>query len=358
MNIESLREAWAQIIAHKWLGALLVIFLYLILAKIVDLIFVKGLKRLASLTKITFDDAILRFLHWPVVLNVALLGLAHATYILNLGSRFEFIVQNLIKTIICLIWTVTAFRFVRWLTKRKGYFAERFGHLGADILVLLKNIAYVIIFVTASFIILSIWNVNITPLLASAGIVGVAVALAARETLANFFGGISLFLDRTYKVGDYIILDSGERGEVIDVGIRSTRIRTRDDIIITIPNSIMANSKIINESAPEPRFRLRVPVGVAYGSDLEKVEKVLLELVKAAPHVEKFPEPRVRYRNFGDSSINLELLCWVDDPRHKGPAMHHLIKRIHERFSEEGITIPFPQRDVHLYPAEESPKEN
>jgi len=175
------------------------------------------------------------------------------------------------------------------------------------------------------------------------------VALAARETLANLFGGISIFLDRTYKVGDYIILDSGERGEIVDVGIRSTRIRTRDDVLITIPNSIMASSKIINESAPEPRFRLRLPVGVAYGSDLEKVERVLLEVVKKVPHVVSEPEPRIRYRRFGDSSIDLELLCWVDDPRFKGPVTHELIKVIHRRFEEEGITIPFPQRDVHLY---------
>jgi small-conductance mechanosensitive channel len=155
-------------------------------------------------------------------------------------------------------------------------------------------------------------------------------------------------MDNTYKVGEYIILDSGERGEVVEIGIRSTRIKTRDDVIVTIPNSIMANSKIINESAPIPRFRIRVPVGVAYGSDLEKVEDVLLGVADANDNIEKYPEPRVRLRTFADSSVNFELLCWVKDPRDKGIETHNLLKAAYNSFDEQGITIPFPQRDIHI----------
>jgi len=350
MRVNELTTLWASLSLHPWWGPLILIFFYLILAKLADILFERVFRRLARLTQITFDDYIVKFLHWPLVVTIALLGPLHALYITNLSERVGFIASSIIKSIIVLLWWITAFRIIRWMARRKAYLIERFGHLGGDLVVLLKNFAYIIVTVAGAVALLSIWRINLTPLLASAGIAGVAVALAARETLANFFGGISIFLDQTYKVGDYIILDSGERGEVIDVGIRSTRIRTRDDVIITIPNSIMANSKIINESAPEPRFRLRLPVGVAYGSDLCKVEKVLLEEVKAVPHVVLEPNsPRVRYRRFGDSSVDLELLCWVDDPRFKGMVTHELIKRIHERFEKEGITIPFPQRDVHLY---------
>lgn len=351
MSVNELREFWAHLAGHPWLGPLGIILVYLLLAKLADLLIDRVLRRLAGLTEITFDDYVIKFLHWPVVLNIALLGPLHALYTLELGERFNFVGTGIIKSLIVLLWWIAAFRLIRWLAKRKSYLLERFGHLGADLVVLLKNFCYILVTIAGTVAFLSIWHINLAPLLASAGIAGVAVALAARETLANFFGGISIFLDRTYKVGDYIILDSGERGEVVDVGIRSTRIRTRDDVLITIPNSIMANSKIINESAPEPRFRLRLPVGVAYGSDLEKVEAVLLEEVKAIPHVVSEPTPRIRYRRFGDSSVDLELLCWVDDPRFKGPVTHELVKRVHRRFEEEGITIPFPQRDVHLYQA-------
>jgi len=318
MGVNELREIWAYIETHLWLKASGIVLFYLVLAKLADLLIDRVLRRLAALTKVTFDDDIIRFLHWPVVLNIALLGPLHALYALNLGERSHFIGTGIIKSLIVLFWWITAFRFIRWLALRKFPIFVKFGHLGADLVILIKNLCYALVSVAGAVALLNIWHINLAPLLASAGIAGIAVALAAKETLANFFGGISIFLDRTYKVGDYIILDSGERGEVVDVGIRSTRIRTRDDVLITIPNSIMANSKIINESAPEPRFRLRLPVGVAYESDLEKVEKVLLEVVGAVPHVVSEPAPRIRYRRFGDSSIDLELLCWVDDPRNKG----------------------------------------
>jgi small-conductance mechanosensitive channel len=198
-------------------------------------------------------------------------------------------------------------------------------------------------------VILSIWQINITPLLASAGIAGIAIAIAAKDTLANFFGGISVFIDRPYKIGDYVDLDSGERGEVVEIGIRSTRMKTRDDILVTIPNSIIANSKIINESAPIPHFRVRIPIGVSYGSDIDLVEKTLLETAADNSNVQTEPAPRVRFREFGDSALLFELLCWAKEPALRGLTIHELNSAIYKNFNESGITIPFPQRDVHLY---------
>lgn len=118
--------------------------------------------------------------------------------------------------------------------------------------------------------------------------------------------------------------------------------------MISIPNSILANSMIINESAPEPRFRIRIDVGVSYGSDLRKVEKVLLMVADENETLARRPEPRVRVRAFADSSVNFQLLVWVKDPSEKGLQTHNLLKAIYKAFENEGITIPFPQRDVHL----------
>jgi MscS family membrane protein len=158
-----------------------------------------------------------------------------------------------------------------------------------------------------------------------------------------------VFIDRPYKIGDYVDLDSGERGEIVEIGIRSTRMKTRDDILITIPNSIIANSKIINESAPIPHFRVRIPIGVSYGSDIDLVEKTLLEMAANNTNVQKDPSPRVRFRQFGDSALNFELLCWAKEPALRGQTIHQLNSSIYKKFNEVGITIPFPQRDVHLY---------
>jgi len=323
---------------------------YVVLTLLISFLFKRIFSRIVKRTKITFDDYLIKVLNYPAVLTLFFIGIIHTCYYLAFPKNYTFIIVALLKSLIVLLWSITGFRIVRELAKKKFSLIEGSGHLGADLIILIKNLSYAILTVVSVTILLRIWRVDLSPVLASAGIAGIAVALAAKETLSNFFGGISIFLDRTYKVGDYIILDSGERGEVIDVGIRSTRIKTRDDVIITIPNSIMANSKIINESAPEPRFRLRLPVGVSYSSDLEKVEEVLLQVVKDVEHIVNDPHPRIRYRQFGESSIDLELLCWVDDPRNKGLVIHELIKKIHKKFQKEGITIPFPQRDIHVYP--------
>ncbi|MBW2408500.1 MAG: mechanosensitive ion channel [Deltaproteobacteria bacterium] len=134
-----------------------------------------------------------------------------------------------------------------------------------------------------------------------------------------------------------------------EVGLRSTRLLTRDDIQISIPNSLMTNTKVINESAPRPRFRVRIKVGVAYGSDVNKVEEILLSLAKGNNLVAMVPEPRVRFRTFGDSSLEFELLCWAFRPQDKGRLIHALNHQIYNAFAAAGIQIPFPQRDVHVH---------
>ena len=191
-------------------------------------------------------------------------------------------------------------------------------------------------------------GISLTAVFASAGIVGLALALAARETIANFFGGINILIDRPFRTGDYIILDSGERGEVVEVGMRSTRIITRDDVQISIPNCKITDAKIINESVPKNRFRLRIKAGVAYGSDVDQVEELLLQTAKSNQLVTPAPEPRVRFRSFGDSALEFELLCWAYQPDIKGKLMHQLNCDIYKAFNAAGIIIPFPQRDVHL----------
>ena len=217
--------------------------------------------------------------------------------------------------------------------------------------------------VTLVLLCVLLWNtsdylgMSLTAVFASAGIVGLGVALAARETLANFFGGISIFLDRPFKSGDYIVLDSGERGQVVEVGLRSTRILTRDDIQISVPNSLMTNTKVTNESAPLPRYRVRIKVGVAYGTDVDLVEETLLAIAGNNNLVAFRPEPRVRFRSFGDSALEFELLCWTHRPEDKGRLIHGLNHQIYKAFDVAGIQIPFPQRDIHVHTPPQKPEE-
>ena len=201
----------------------------------------------------------------------------------------------------------------------------------------------------AAYFVFVIWAIDLTAWLASAGIIGIAIGFAAKDTLGNLFSGIFILIDTPYKVGDYIVLDAGERGQVTQIGIRSTRMLTRDDVEVIIPNSIIGGAKIVNESGgPWPKFRVRVKVGVAYGSDIDLVRSVLEEVAENAEKVCDEPEPRVRFREFGDSSLDFELLCWVEEPAMRGLVLDALNTEIYKRFAAEGITIPFPQRDLHI----------
>ncbi len=296
-----------------------------------------------------FDDFLINFFHRPFLLSVILLGVLHASSVdPQFPKMTSLILLSGSKTLILLVWWVGISRSLSRTSLEEASHVLGGRHINADIYLVFKNVSRIVIMLCVILWILIIWKVNLAPLFASAGIVGIAIALAAKDTMANFLGGISVFMDRAYKVGEYIILESGERGEVVEVGIRSTKIKTRDDVMIIVPNGIIANSKIINESAPQPRFRIRIDVGVAYGTDLDVVEGLLLQIANDNNQVVKQPSPRVRLRQLGDSALNLQLLLWIHDPREKGRQTHFLLKEIYSTFNEHSISIPFPQRDLHV----------
>jgi MscS family membrane protein len=163
---------------------------------------------------------------------------------------------------------------------------------------------------------------------------------------------VFILADRPYKVGDYIVLDSGERGRVSHIGLRSTRLLTRDDVEVTIPNRIMGQAKIVNETGGvHEKMRVRVPVGVAYGSEIATVRAALLAAAAASPLVQAEPAPRVRFRSFGESSLDFELLVWVEQPDLRGLCVDDLLERIYLEFGKAGVTIPFPQRELWMRPA-------
>lgn len=346
-NIENLLDQILFLQENLLLKQLLIIVFYSLLAKLADIFMDRVLIRFIRRAKIHLDDALFKPVHGPLCWTIFFIGLLHALTVRPLPPPWESTLPALIKSIMLLSWWVAIFGLVNLLVNKNVDEVLARGKIGHDLFLMLKNIIRVISIVLGLLWLLSIWEVNLTPIFASAGIAGIAIALAAKDTLANFFGGISIFMDKTYKVGDYIILDNSERGEVVDVGIRSTRLKTRDDVLITVPNSIIATSKIINESAPGLLIRVRLPIGVAYGSDLDQVERVLLEAANANPNVAKDPGPVVRVRAFGASSLDLELLFWVGDPRVKGFESHILLKSIYKEFYVNNIIIPFPQMDVH-----------
>ena len=346
MNIDSLLNSIPNIQEHVWIQFTLLLTFYAVLAITIDFFVNRVLRRITRLTKTTIDNQLIKYLHPPIYWTVLIVGLIHCFSLLNLSDIVSKTISQGGRSLILVIWLITVTRVIGFIAKQSENIWQ--GKIGRDLGGLIHKLVFLILLLTGAYGLLGIWNVNLTPLFASAGIAGIAVAMAAKDTLANFFGGMSLFMDRVFKVGDYIIIDNQERGEVVEIGIRSSRMLTRDDVLVTIPNSILANSKIINESAPTPNYRIKIPVGVAYGSDLDFVEEVLLKVAMESAGICKEPEPRVRVRALADSSVNFELLVWVEDPRNRGLQTHLFLKEIHKTLQENNITIPFPQMDVHM----------
>ncbi len=330
---------------QRLLGAVVVMVLFAVLALLVDFFIHRIANYIGRKSNVEIDKTFLGGLHRPAWITLLLIGALMSVLWLNFDQRISFIVTAILKTFLIVVGAVGLGRLMKsichqwWLRRRQGQ----------QIINMFDNIGRVMVLMAAAALLLLVWRINISPLLASAGIVGLAVALAARDTLANFFGGINIFLDKPFTTGDYIILESGERGEVVDIGVRSTLIRTRDDEQISIPNSIVANTKIINESAPESRYRVRIKVGVAYDSDIEQVEAALLKVAELNQSISHDPQARVRLRALGDSSLDFELLCWAKSPADRGRVIHELNSAIFNEFKKMNISIPFPQQDVYMH---------
>jgi len=347
MDQKMFADAWNWLNQHPYVLGTLTMLAAVILAKLVDIIFSRVVKTLVKNTATTLDDDIIEQLHRPVQWSVVLAG---AVFTLHMFVDDEHIANTASRTlysILIILWTMVGVRLSR--TVFKVLTKRRHGDTALiSALPLFDNLAMVVLLAHGAYWLLDLWHVNVTPLLASAGIVTAAVALASRDTLANFFGGVSIFVDRPYRMGDYIDLGSGQRGQVVNIGIRSTRILTRDDVLITIPNAVMANAKIINESGQVPRYRVRASVGVSYEADPDRVEEVLLSALEGIHEILPSPKPRVRFRSFGESSLEFQLLAWVHDPADRGRILHEINKSIYKKLGAAGIEIPFPQRVLHM----------
>ncbi|HAV40386.1 MAG TPA: mechanosensitive ion channel protein MscS [Aquificaceae bacterium] len=197
-------------------------------------------------------------------------------------------------------------------------------------------------------------GIAITPILTALGVGGLAVALALRDTLENLFAGFHVLASGQIKVGDYIRLEGGEEGFVEDITWRNTVIRQPSNNLIIVPNSKLSSSIVINFHKPDSELAVIVPVGVSYDSDLEKVERITIEVAKEVQRevegaVPDF-EPFIRYTAFGDFSINFNVILRAKDVPSQHVLRHEFIKRLKRRYEEEGIKIPFPIREVYLRP--------
>lgn len=338
----------ADVIDNPLISAALIALLFIVIGKIADWIVAAVVGRLAARSKTDFDDRLIAALHRPIFITFALAGLGLASYRLGLASVPLYVTLGLLKTIGIAVWysalSAIANLILEAVARRRTSKLVQSGMLS-----LLQIVIKIALVALAVYFIFLAWDIDVTAWMASAGIVGLALSFAARDSLSNLFAGVSIVADAPYKTGDFITLDNGQRGVVTQIGLRSTRLLTRDDVEITIPNGIIGNSVITNEAGgPSEKHRIRVAVGVAYGSDMDHVIKTLEQVAADNSEICKHPAPRVRFRRFGDSSLDVELLTWIDRPIDRGRLHHELNLAVYKAFTAESIEIPFPQRDLHV----------
>lgn len=314
------------------------------------------LRRHAEKTKTALDDIIIATLSGPFLIWTLILGL-------HLALQSSRLPQSLLRhggRIFLALWvvsfTIALMHFASGVIRHYGSRLQ--GTL--PVTSLTENLSRLAVGILGALLLLRIVGVEVTPILATLGVGGLAVALALQDTLANLFAGIYISLARQVRIGDYIRLDSGEEGYVTDITWRSTAIRTLPNNMVFIPNSKLAQANVTNYSMPESRMSLLIPVSVSYDSDPEQVEQILVETARDAageiPGLLAEPAPFVRFiPGFGDSSLNFTLICQVREFVDQYLAQHELRKRIFRRFREEGIEIPFPIRTVYLRQESASP---
>lgn len=326
-----------------WLQVVLVIAGAVVLAKLLRLGTERWLSGAEGLAEADLDRKLLAELNYPTYVTL-ILAAVYVTLPVITIPYLDFLIEGLLLTAILIVWTRAGIRMGGFAATALQESDHEF-----EFAPVLKILWSFLLLVAAFFFLLAIWEVDITPILASAGIAGIVLGIAAQDSLGNLFAGMSLHLDRTYAVGDVIQLEDGTRGTVTDLSIRSTTIRTRDHIDVTVPNSELNTTKVVNESSPERYRRIRLDVGVGYGSDLEHIDQVLLEVAASCRIILEQPEPVVKYQSFEDSAIIAQLQCFIEHPAQYGRARDELIRAITTAFRDHNIKIPFPQRELTFY---------
>ena len=306
-------------------------------------------RRAAHRTNWTLDDEILD-IFWPAAMRtVILVGSRLLLDSVVAHPRVEFVVAATVVTLLVLTWGGAINNAGNLVAQKLSRNADRFRWIEPRTMPLLQFVQKVALFGIMTYLIMSTWQINLTGWLASAGVAGIAVGFAAKDTLANFISGVFILMDAPYAVGQYIIIDGVTRGEVTDIGLRSTRLLTRSNIEVTVPNAVIANAKIINESSgPSTTMRVSIEVGVAYGSDIDHVRAILDRCATGIPNTVPNDQARVRFTSMGDSGLIFQVRAFIEDPRFRGRVVDALNTRVYNALREEGVEIPFPQRDLWI----------
>ncbi len=332
----------------EYFRSLLILISSIILAKIIDALISAIVKRIALRKGTELYSSLVKSVRNPIYLVIILCGAYLSLKTLTKLIPYGTIIDRISFAILVILIALSLTRIINILLANALRVQKQFERTPK----LLNTIISVIIYSVALLVILSYFKVEISPLIATLGIGGLAIGLALQSTLSNLIGGIHVVSEKSINIGDFIeIPDANISGFIEDVGWRSTKIRTLPNQIVVIPNSKLADSIIVNNSLPDDEVAVLVQVGVDYRSDLKKVERVTLEVAKEIQQtvngaVKNF-DPFIRFNSFGESNINFTVILRAEKVTDKFFITHEFIKALKERYDKEGIEISWPVRKIY-----------
>lgn len=352
--IELLEKIPVDPLMQKFIGVGIIIMATFIGVFITKIAIKLLIKNITAKTKTALDDTLVAIISRPIIWLIYLIGASilfkyiKALLIENIGEPvfnfFDGLIYSLGVIVVASLITKIFSAIVNWYGSNIASQTET--KVNDEFMPLLDRALKIIVYTLASLIVLDHFKVDVKGLIAVLGIGSLAIALAAQETLANMIGGFVIMIDRPFRTGDWIQFDDGRVCQVDQIGVRSTKLLTIENTLIIVPNSELMKSTIHNVTYPYPEIKIKIEVGVGYDSDIDIVKKVMLDEADKQEHIQQNPAPIFRFEEFGDSSLNVMLICSVPEVTYKFEAASQLRVKILKRFREENIEIPFPQSVV------------
>lgn len=313
----------------------------------------KMFARLAQRSQTELDNLLLDAIKKPLIVFVSLAGiwfaLQQADFLIapdspTLGSTF--FILYLILGVVVAVRLVTS--FIDWYSRE---IAKRtVTRLDDHFLPFFRRLVVILVAVIAGIILLGHFNVNVSALVTTLGIGSLAVALAAQEVLSNMISGFIILVDRPFRIGDRIELEELETwGDVKDISLHSTRILTRDNRMVSIPNALIGKNRVVNHSFPSTQYRVQTHIGIAYGSDIEQARQIMIEAIRAQSWVMKNKPIEALFLEFQDSGLLFRVRCWIEHYIETRRIIDKMNTTLYQALNQADIEIPFPQRVVHVY---------
>ncbi len=340
-------DQWGQIGTSALILVLVIVFGRWIIKFILE----KPARKLVSRTNTTLDDSIFEILRVPIFL-LALVITGEILY-----KRLDFLPESWNDTssevfyvLYLLVGFVFAWRFVHyfflWYSNEMA--AKTETELDEQLMPFFRRIAMIILWLIGLITLLGHFDVDVSAMVTTLGIGSLAIALAAQEALSDTISGFIIMIDRPFRLGDRIeIQDLGTWGDVVDIGLRSSRIRTRDNRMVIVPNSVIGKSLVVNYSYPDTQYRIQIHIGIGYGADIDTARQIMINAVESVEGVLPDKPVEALFLEFGDSALIFRVRWWLDSYSDTRRMFDKVNSVIYNELNAAGIEIPYPQLDVH-----------